>query len=106
MVGSETSRVAFAPCSGGGKGRSTPPQLAPASEEKYPRIGRRKISLEPAASVRGCAGLSVIKVSLCGPHSFDTSTLLPTLNDVVGPASVEASVVSSCWYFAHHLGSG
>src|SRR5437879_1233284 len=83
-VGSEPNRVSLAPDSAGGRGTSTPPQLPPASEEKYARIGNRKISLEPAVSWRGPLGFSVMKVSLWGPHSFDTSTLLPKPVDMVG----------------------
>ena len=68
---------------GGGKGRSTPPQLEPPSVEKYPRIGKRNISFEPAARTLGLFGLIVMYVSLCGPHSFETSILLPTLTELV-----------------------
>src|SRR2546422_5813980 len=38
-------------------------------------MGSRKISLEPAVSCWGPLGFSVTYVSLCGPHSFDTSAL-------------------------------
>src|SRR5437016_12101517 len=76
-VGSEPNRVSLVPDSAGGRGTSTPPQLPPPSDEKYARMGSRKISLDPAVSWRGPLGFKVTKVSLCGPHSFDTSTLLP-----------------------------
>src|SRR5258707_15394176 len=68
-------------------------------------MGRRKISLEPAASILGLFGLSVIKVSLCGPHSFDTSTLPLTVVEVVlsGLASPPLSRMNS--YLLHQVGS-
>src|SRR5438309_10904821 len=79
---------------GSGSGRSTPPQLWPLSVEKYPRIGSRKISLEPAARFLGREGLMAMKVSLCGPHSFETSTLLPPAAAAAG-AGGWVSVLSS-----------
>src|SRR2546429_9685516 len=82
--GSEPNRVWLVPDSGGGRGTSTPPQLPPPSDEKYARMGSRKITLDPAVSWRGPVGFKVMKVSLCGPHSFDTSTLLPKLVAVAG----------------------
>src|SRR5438876_4174045 len=88
---------------GAGSGRSTPPQLAPLSVEKYPRIGSRKISFEPAASCLGRDGLMAMKVSLCGPHSLETSTLLP---DDVAAAVTKASgpLLSKYWYLSHQVG--
>src|SRR5215471_16685755 len=46
-----------------------------------------------------------MKVSLCGPHSFDTSTLLPTAKDEVvsGEASPPLSRMNS--YLLHQVGS-
>src|SRR5450759_3157570 len=88
----------------GGSGRSTPPQLSPPFEEKYPRMGRRKISLEPAARFSGAAGLSVINVSLCGPHSFDTSTFAPTANDGPAVPLLSAPVCRRARYLPHHVG--
>src|SRR5256885_15653691 len=40
-------------------------------------MGSRKISLEPAAMFAGERVLMVMKVSLWGPHSLETSTLPP-----------------------------
>src|SRR2546421_12885829 len=68
------------PCAwvGGGSGRSTPAHVFPAFEEKYARIGRRKISFDPATISFGFSGLIAIDVSLCGPGSSLTSTFGPT----------------------------
>src|SRR6266404_3999257 len=68
-------------------------------------MGRRKISFEPAASIFGLLGLMVIKVSLWGPHSFETSTLPETTADVVlsGLASPPLSRMNS--YLLHQVGS-
>src|SRR5712692_7181904 len=81
--GSEPKAPSFVPCRGGGSGRSTAPQLAPSLLEKYPRIGSRKISFEPAASMLGRDGFTVMNVSLCGPHSLDTSTFVPRIWELV-----------------------
>src|SRR5437868_10316131 len=88
---------------GAGSGRSTPPQLAPLSLEKYPRIGSRKISFDPAASCLGRDGLMAMNVSLCGPHSLETSTLLP---DEVAAVLTKASgpLLSRYWYLSHQVG--
>src|SRR5579864_1025069 len=67
-------------------------------------MGRRKISLEPAVRVVGWLGLSVIYVSLCGPHSLETSTLAPTLREEVAPGLLSAPLLSRCWYLFHQLG--
>jgi hypothetical protein len=53
--------------------------VSPPSLEKYPRIGNLAISLEPATSRDGSDGSIAILVSLCGPSSLLTSTLVPTL---------------------------
>src|SRR5437016_14220119 len=68
------------PCAwvGGGSGKSTPAQVFPAFEEKYARIGRRKISFDPATISFGFSELIAIDVSLCGPGSSLTSTFGPT----------------------------
>src|SRR5437588_7146721 len=46
-----------------------------------------------------------MKVSLCGPHSFETSTLPPAVVEEVlsGAASPPLSRMNS--YFVHHVGS-
>src|SRR5438477_340885 len=68
-------------------------------------MGRRKISLDPAARVLGAFGLSVMKVSLCGPHSFETSTLAPTISELVTTGEeFTAPPVTSCWYLFHQVG--
>src|SRR2546427_12173803 len=74
------------PCAwvGDGSGKSTPAHVFPAFEEKYARIGRRKISFDPAAISFGFSGLIAIDVSLCGPCSSLTSTFRPT-----GPVGLE-----------------
>ena len=68
------------PCAwvGGGSGKSTPAHVFPAFEEKYARIGRRKISFDPATISFGFSELIAIDVSLCGPGSSLTSTFGPT----------------------------
>src|SRR5258706_12232623 len=82
--GADENGGPLGPCGDGG-GKPTPPRLPLLSLEKYPRMGSRKISLEPAASVVGCDGLSVMYVSLCGPHSLETSTLPPTITEFDAP---------------------
>src|SRR5260221_12846109 len=67
-------------------------------------MGRRKISLEPAARFRGAAGLSVMCVSLWGPHSFDASTFLPMANDGPGALLPPAPFCRSAWYLFHQVG--
>src|SRR5437868_136674 len=87
-----------------GSGKSTPPQLKPLSVEKYPRIGSRKISLEPAASCRGRSGLMAMKVSLCGPHSLETSTFEPADEAAAAGASGLGPLLSKYWYLSHQVG--
>src|SRR2546426_8070990 len=82
-----------------------PPQLFPPSVEKYPRIGSRKISFDPPARLRGLAVLSVMYVSLCGPHSLETSTLLPTVTDAVLPLAGSEPLFFRYWYLSHQVGS-
>src|SRR5215471_9958278 len=104
-AGSEPKSVPE-PLSGGGRGRSTAPQVEPPSEEKYPRIGNRSISLEPATIWVVLAGLMAIDVSLCGPASLLTSTFAPTLTLPVFPGlgsgwNPGADTVSN---FCHQVG--
>src|SRR5437660_3021842 len=42
-------------------------------------------------------------VSLCGPHSLDTSTFGPTCTPR-WPAQVSGPWAARYWYFAHHVG--
>src|SRR2546428_4640968 len=44
-------------------------------------------------------------VSLWGPHSLETSTLLPTLTDVVFPLARSDPLFFRYWYLFHHVGS-
>src|SRR5712664_1547495 len=67
-------------------------------------MGSRKISFEPAARDLEDPGLIVMNVSLCGPHSLETSTLLPTVRDEPGPPPGEAPFCERYWYFAHQVG--
>src|SRR5712664_2762455 len=67
-------------------------------------MGSRKISFEPAARDLEDPGLIVMNVSLCGPHSLETSTLLPTVRDEPGPPPGEAAFCERYWYFAHQVG--
>jgi hypothetical protein len=67
-------------------------------------MGSRKISFEPAARDFAEAGLIVMYVSLWGPHSFETSTLLPTVREEPGPLPGDAAFCDKYWYFAHHVG--
>src|SRR5215471_13307638 len=76
-AGSEPKSVPE-PLSGGGRGRSTAPQVEPPSEEKYPRIGNRKISFEPPTIWEGLDGLIAIDVSLWGPGSLFMTASAPT----------------------------
>src|SRR5207249_9879225 len=70
-----------------------------------PRIGSRKISFDPPARLRGLAVLSVMYVSLCGPHSFETSTLLPTVTEGVLPLAGSEPLAFRYWYLSHQVGS-
>ena len=103
-VGSEPNSVSLVPASGGGSGTSTPPQLLPPSDEKYARIGTRKISFDPAVSMLGLLGLSVTYVSLCGPHSFDTSTFGPTSVEAVRPPPLIGPFWARYRYLFHQVG--
>src|ERR1051325_2313607 len=46
----------------------------------------------------------VMNVSLCGPHSFDTSTLVPTLSEVVAPPVASAPLLAMYWYLSPQVG--
>src|SRR5262249_20384919 len=67
-------------------------------------MGSRKISFDPAARTLLLPGLMAMNVSLCGPHSFDTSTLAPTLSEKLVPAALSAGWVNRYWYFFHQVG--
>src|SRR6266404_3169807 len=67
-------------------------------------MGSRKISFEPAARDLEDPGLIVMNVSLCGPHSLETSTLPPTVRDDPLPSPGEAPFCERYWYFAHQVG--
>ena len=48
---------------------------------------------------------SVMKVSLCGPHSFDTSTsLVPDATDVVVAPPAASPFLIRYWYLSHQVG--
>src|SRR5262245_44276848 len=68
-------------------------------------MGSRKISLDPAASTFGLVGSRVMKVSLCGPHSFETSTFPTTLADMVAPAGESEPFLERYWNLSHHVGA-
>src|SRR5258708_6070879 len=69
-------------------------------------MGSRKISFDPAASTPGDDGFRVMNVSLCGPHSFETSTLEPTVSEAVLAGAASAACWDRYWYFAHQTGEG
>src|SRR5207237_8831410 len=64
----------------------------------------RKISLDPAVSWRGPLGFKVMKVSLCGPHSFDTSTLLPRVVAVAAALPSSGPLAARYCYLFHQAG--
>src|SRR3989441_495903 len=66
-------------------------------------MGNRKISLEPAVSCWGSPGFSVTYVSLCGPHSFDTSTLSKNV-EVVGAPPLIGPFCERNRYLLHQAG--
>src|ERR1035437_4984769 len=66
-------------------------------------MGRRKISLEPAARLAGSEGLTEIEVSLWGPHSFETS-MLAAVGDVPAEACLSTPPCRSAWYLVHQVG--
>ena len=69
----------------GGSGRSTPVNVLPPSLEYIARIGSRWISFAPAITFLVFAGLIAIAVSLCEPHSWLASTLLPNASCPTSP---------------------
>src|SRR5215471_9970479 len=105
-AGSEPKSVPE-PLSGGGRGRSTAPQVEPPSEEKYPRIGNRSISFEPPTIWAWLDGLIAIDVSLCGPASLLTSMLEPTETLPVFPGlgSGRNPGADTVRNFCHQVGS-
>src|SRR5262249_20297023 len=47
----------------------------------------------------------VMNVSLCGPHSFETLTFVPTTTEELAPAAPRAIPLWMNWYFCHQVGS-
>src|SRR6516162_3137714 len=45
-----------------------------------------------------------MKLSLWGPHSFERSTLEPTVTEELGPALLPAPFFNRVWYFCHQVG--
>src|SRR5436305_10870673 len=43
-------------------------------------------------------------VSLCGPHSFETSTLPAVANEVVAPPPGISPLLIRYWYLSHQVG--
>src|SRR5882724_10749070 len=68
-------------------------------------MGSRKISLEPAASCLGLRGLMAMNVSLCGPHSLETSTLVLVVAEAGTVTSGSGALLSRNWYLSHQVGS-
>src|SRR5579885_1497232 len=68
-------------------------------------MGRRKISFDPAARFFVCAVLMVMKVSLCGPHSFEMSTLPPKFSEFVETPPSPGPFFARYVYLSHHVGS-
>ena len=68
-------------------------------------MGRRKISLEPAASCLGFRGLMTMKVSLCGPHSFETSTFAGVEPLVAAARNESGPCWARIWNLSHQVGS-
>src|SRR5213075_1174679 len=88
-----------------GSGMSVPVHVFPPSLDEYARIGSRKISFDPPARFFGFAVLSVMYVSLCGPHSLETSTsLAPEATEVVAAPPGISPVLTRYWYFSHQVG--
>src|SRR6185312_1608402 len=88
----------------GGRGKSVPVQLEPPSKLAYARMGRRKISFDPPARFFALLVFTVMKVSLCGPHSLDTSTLVPTDAELLVPAFPFAECDERYSYLFHQVG--
>src|SRR5438270_9899259 len=68
-------------------------------------MGSRKISLEPAASCFGFRGLLTMKVSLCGPHSFETSTFAGVEPLVAAARNESGPSWARIWNLSHQVGS-
>src|SRR6185312_7707496 len=88
----------------GGRGKSVPLQLEPPSKLAYARMGKRKISFDPPARFFALLVFRVMYVSLCGPHSFDTSTFAPTGEELLAPVFPFAAWVERYWYLFHQVG--
>ena len=89
---------------GSGSGRSTPVKVLPPSLEYIARIGRRWISFAPASTFFVLAGLIAIAVSLCEPHSWLASTLVPIVSwpsDPEFPVHVAGSPAETERYFSY-----
>src|SRR3954466_8278396 len=70
-------------------------------------MGSRKISFDPAARVAGERGLIAMKVSLRGPHSFDTSTLPPNAfgaGDLALDWKASGGLCARNWSLSHQVG--
>src|SRR3954451_6997315 len=70
-------------------------------------MGSRKISFDPAARFAGERGLIAMKVSLCGPHSFDTSTLPPNAfgaGDLALDWKASGGLCARNWSLSHQVG--
>src|SRR4051812_34866832 len=70
-------------------------------------MGSRKISFDPAARFAGELGLIAMKVSLCGPHSFDTSTLPPNafgVGDFALDWKASGGLCARNWSLSHQVG--
>jgi hypothetical protein len=52
----------------------------------------------------GLEAFRVTKVSLCGPHSFDTSTLAPTAKEDAAAPAIPEPFFKRLWYFTHQVG--
>src|SRR5438309_533246 len=68
-------------------------------------MGSREISLEPAASCFGFRGLMTMKVSLCGPHSFETSTFAGVEPLVAAARNESGPCWARIWNLSHQVGS-
>src|SRR3954464_10622914 len=84
MAGSEPKSNPFC-VRGNGSGKSTPVKVLPPLVEYIARIGRRWISFDPAITLLVLCGLIAIAVSLCDPHSWLASTLLPNRSEPTEP---------------------
>src|SRR5215471_11132496 len=45
-----------------------------------------------------------MEVSLCGPHSLETSTFAPAVKDVVAPGAGSEPNLARYWYLSHQVG--